>query len=59
MPTDDRHNYPEEYLRARIAVALGGRAAEEIVYGNVSTGAENDLPPGDRAGPADGDRAGA
>jgi cell division protease FtsH len=42
-PVDDRQNYPEDYLRARIAAALGGRAAESVVYGIVTTGAENDL----------------
>jgi cell division protease FtsH len=42
-PVDDRQNYPEDYLRSRITSALGGRAAEEIVYGLVTTGAENDL----------------
>jgi cell division protease FtsH len=42
-PVDDRFNYSEEYLRARIAGALGGRAAEHLVYGVVTTGAENDL----------------
>src|SRR5215203_4227137 len=31
-PEDDRYNYPEAYLRARIVGALGGRSAEEIVY---------------------------
>jgi cell division protease FtsH len=43
MPIDDRHNYPKEYLTARISGALGGRAAEEIVFGDITTGAENDL----------------
>jgi cell division protease FtsH len=43
MPIDDRHNYPKEYLLARITGALGGRAAEEIVFGDITTGAENDL----------------
>jgi len=43
MPVDDRHNYPKEYLLARITGALGGRAAEEIVFGDITTGAENDL----------------
>jgi cell division protease FtsH len=43
MPIDDRHNYPKEYLVARITGALGGRAAEQIVFGDVTTGAENDL----------------
>ena len=42
-PVDDRFNYSEEYLRARIAGALGGRAAEQLIYGVVTTGAENDL----------------
>jgi cell division protease FtsH len=42
-PDSDRYNYPEEYLRARIVGMLGGRAAEEIVYGTKTTGAENDI----------------
>jgi cell division protease FtsH len=42
-PIDDRFNYAEDYLRARIIGALGGRAAEQLVYGVVSTGAANDL----------------
>ena len=43
QPIDDRYNYPERYLRGRITAALGGRAAEQVVYGTVTTGAENDL----------------
>jgi len=42
-PVDDRFNYGEDYLRGRITGALGGRAAEELVYGVVTTGAESDL----------------
>jgi cell division protease FtsH len=42
-PIDDRFNYGEDYLRARLVGALGGRAAERLVYGIVTTGAENDL----------------
>jgi cell division protease FtsH len=42
-PVDDRFNYGEDYLRGRITGALGGRAAEELVYGVVTTGAEADL----------------
>lgn len=42
-PTADRYNFPEPYLRARIIGMLGGRAAEEIVYGTRTTGAENDI----------------
>jgi cell division protease FtsH len=43
VPEDDRYNYGESYLRARIVAALGGRAAEQVVYGTGTTGAENDL----------------
>jgi cell division protease FtsH len=43
QPIDDRYNYPESYLRGRIILALGGRAAEEVAYGAVTTGAESDL----------------
>ena len=42
-PQTDRYNYPEAYLRARIVGMLGGRAAEEVVYGTQTTGAENDI----------------
>ncbi|HNS72116.1 MAG TPA: cell division protein FtsH, partial [bacterium] len=42
-PDSDRYNYPEAYLRARITGILGGRAAEEIVYGTRTTGAESDI----------------
>ena len=42
-PDSDRYNYPEAYLRAKIVGMLGGRAAEEIVYGTRTTGAENDI----------------
>jgi cell division protease FtsH len=42
-PDNDRYNYPEGYLRARIVGILGGRAAEEIVYGTRTTGAESDI----------------
>ena len=42
-PSADRYGYSETYLRGRITGALGGRTAEEIVYGDVTTGAENDM----------------
>ncbi|MDY0065275.1 MAG: ATP-dependent zinc metalloprotease FtsH [Steroidobacteraceae bacterium] len=42
-PPADRYNFPESYLRSRIIGMLGGRAAEEVVYGTRSTGAENDI----------------
>ena len=43
IPGEERHNLSLSYLKARIAVMLGGRTAEEIVFGEVTTGAENDL----------------
>ncbi len=42
-PQADRYGYSVKYLRGRIVGALGGRAAEEIVFGDVTTGAESDL----------------
>jgi cell division protease FtsH len=42
-PDSDRFNYERDELAAKIAVALGGRAAEELVFGQPSTGAESDL----------------
>jgi cell division protease FtsH len=42
-PESDRFNYLEPEVRAKIKVALGGRAAEEVVFGEISTGAESDL----------------
>ena len=42
-PDADRYGYGADYLRGRIIGALGGRAAEELVYGDVTTGAESDL----------------
>ena len=42
-PETDRYGYSRAYLRGRIVGALGGRAAEELVYGDVTTGAESDL----------------
>ena len=42
-PEVDRYGYSEKYLRGRITGALGGRAAEEVVYADTTTGAESDL----------------
>ena len=42
-PDTDRYGYSAGYLLGRIAGALGGRAAEQLVYGEVTTGAESDL----------------
>ncbi|WP_136514868.1 ATP-dependent zinc metalloprotease FtsH [Geomonas edaphica] len=43
LPEDDRYYYPRSYLENRICVTLGGRAAERLVFGEASTGAQNDL----------------
>jgi cell division protease FtsH len=42
-PSSDRYGYSVRYLRGRIVGALGGRAAEEVVFSDVTTGAESDL----------------
>jgi cell division protease FtsH len=42
-PDSDRFNYSKDDLVARIKVALGGRAAEEVAFGDITTGAENDI----------------
>ena len=42
-PLDDRYNYSKEYLLTQIVTALGGRAAEQVVFNRVTTGAENDF----------------
>src|SRR5688500_9212260 len=42
-PDQERTNYDEDYLVTRIKVALGGRVAEELVYGSISAGAESDI----------------
>ncbi|WP_221248648.1 ATP-dependent zinc metalloprotease FtsH [Desulfuromonas versatilis] len=43
LPVDDRYHYSKSYLMTRLAVSLGGRAAEKVVFNDLSTGAENDL----------------
>jgi cell division protease FtsH len=43
LPSAEHYNYSHTYLTARLAVMLGGRTAEEVVFGDVTTGAENDL----------------
>jgi len=42
-PIDDRRNYRRDYLMDRMAVGLGGRAAEEVVNGEITSGAQNDI----------------
>jgi len=43
LPTEDRHNIDELYLKERLQILLGGRGAEKLIYGNISSGAANDL----------------
>ena len=43
LPLDEKHNYSREYLLDQIAILMGGRIAEEITVGSVTTGAGNDL----------------
>ncbi len=43
LPEDDRYHYQKNYLLERLAVTLGGRAAEKICFDEYSTGAQNDL----------------
>jgi cell division protease FtsH len=43
LPAEDRHSYNQDYLEDSIVVAMGGRVAEQIVFGVMTTGAGNDL----------------
>jgi cell division protease FtsH len=43
LPDKERHTYPEEYLKDRLAVMLGGRAAEKTLLDSVSSGADDDI----------------
>jgi cell division protease FtsH len=43
LPIDEKHTYSKAYLEAMITYALGGRAAEKIIFGELTTGAGNDI----------------
>jgi cell division protease FtsH len=43
LPIDEKHTYPREYLEKNISILLGGRAAEELVLDDFTTGAGNDI----------------
>ena len=43
LPVDEKHNYSREYLEDQLAILLGGRIAEEMTNGSITTGAGNDL----------------
>ena len=43
LPNEDRHGYSRNFLRNNLIVLLGGRVAEEIIFGDITTGAGNDI----------------
>jgi len=43
LPLDDRRTYSKDYLVAQLRTLMGGRSAEEVVFGTISTGAGNDI----------------
>ena len=43
LPSEEKHNYTKEQLESRIAVCMGGRIAEEMMFGEITTGAQNDI----------------
>jgi len=43
LPIDEKHNYSRDYLKDQISILLGGRIAEELTIGSITTGAGNDL----------------
>jgi cell division protease FtsH len=43
LPTDERYNRGKKYYESRIAVAMGGRVAEELVFGDITEGAKGDI----------------
>jgi cell division protease FtsH len=43
LPENDKHSYDIEYLSNRITIAMGGRAAEEVIFDQLTTGASNDI----------------
>jgi len=43
LPEEERHTLPESYLKTRLAVMLGGRTAEKVILGDVSSGADDDI----------------
>jgi len=43
LPVDDRHTYPRTYLEGQLSIMMGGRLAEELFLGTMTTGAGNDI----------------
>ena len=43
LPIDEKHTYPKDFLLGNLAMLMGGRVAEELVIGKITTGAGNDI----------------
>ena len=43
LPIDEKHTYPKDYIEGRLAILLGGRAAESMIFNELTTGAGNDI----------------
>jgi len=43
LPMDERHNYSQSYIKGNLSILLGGRAAEKIIFNELTTGAGNDI----------------
>jgi cell division protease FtsH len=43
LPVDDKHTYSRDYLESQLAIMMGGRVAEELFLGHITTGAGNDI----------------
>ena len=46
LPIDEKHGYSQEYIEGRLAILMGGRAAEELIFNELTTGAGNDIEQG-------------
>lgn len=43
LPIDEKHNYSKEYIEGRLSILLGGRAAEQVIFNELTTGAGDDI----------------
>jgi cell division protease FtsH len=43
LPTEEKHNWSRDQIESRIAVTMGGRIAEDLTFGQITTGAQNDI----------------
>jgi cell division protease FtsH len=43
LPLDEKHGYAKKYIEGRLAIMMGGRAAEELIFNEMTTGAGNDI----------------